>query len=149
MEWNSSLYFVDYGKAFDSLDRDTLWKMLRHYWIPKECISLIRNTYEDTACKIIHAGQPIDYFMMKTGVMPSITIPIPACHIYWIIKKTTENRRNCIRGTPWSQLEDRDFADDLALLSQGHQQMQKEAAKHSQHSYNSSSTEARQIIWSK
>jgi len=61
-------------------------------------------------------------------------------------KKTTENRRNCIRGTPWSQLEDRDFADDLALLSQGHQQMQKKTAKHSQHSYNSSSTEARQII---
>ena len=33
IEWNSSLYvnLVDYEKAFDSLDRETLWKILRHY----------------------------------------------------------------------------------------------------------------------
>ena len=33
IEWNSSLYinFVDYEKAFDSVDRETLWKVLRHY----------------------------------------------------------------------------------------------------------------------
>ena len=32
IEWNSSLYinFVDYEKAFDSVDRETLWKVLRH-----------------------------------------------------------------------------------------------------------------------
>ena len=38
LEFDSSLYinFVDYEKAFDSLDRDTLWKLLRHYGIPEE-----------------------------------------------------------------------------------------------------------------
>ena len=43
----------------------------------------------------------------------------------WIMKKTKENKRSGI----W--LEDLDFADDLALLSHSHQQMQeKTAAKH-------------------
>ena len=44
--------------------------------------------------------------------------------IDWIMKKTTQNRRNGIQWTPWSQLEDLDFADDLALLSHSHKQMQ-------------------------
>ncbi|VDP78017.1 unnamed protein product, partial [Schistosoma curassoni] len=35
IEWNSSLYinYIDYEKAFDSVDRTTLWKLLRHYGV--------------------------------------------------------------------------------------------------------------------
>jgi hypothetical protein len=48
MEWNSPLYinFVDYEKAFDSLDRQTLWKLLRHYGVHQKFVSLIQNSYE-------------------------------------------------------------------------------------------------------
>ena len=42
----------------------------------------------------------------------------------WIMKTTTKNRRNGIQWTLWSQLDDLDFADDLALLSHSHGQMQ-------------------------
>ena len=46
MEWNSSLYvnFVDYEKAFDSLDRETLWKILRHYGVPMKLVNMIKNS---------------------------------------------------------------------------------------------------------
>ena len=41
MEWDSSPYIncVDNEKAFDSLDRDTLWKLLQHYGISDKLIS--------------------------------------------------------------------------------------------------------------
>ena len=44
LEWNSPLYinFIDYEKAFDSVDRELMWKLLRHYGVPKKIISLIR-----------------------------------------------------------------------------------------------------------
>ena len=69
MEWDSSLYinFVDYEKAFGSLDRDTLWKLLQHYGIPNKLISLMRNSYEDMACRVIHAGS----FMQDNLQTPS------------------------------------------------------------------------------
>ena len=56
MDWDSSMYinFVDYKEAFNSLDRDTLWKFLHHYMITNKCISLIRNTYQYMACSIYY-----------------------------------------------------------------------------------------------
>ena len=55
LEWNSPppplppLYinFIDYETAFDSVDRETMWKLLRHYGVPKKIISLIRYTFQD------------------------------------------------------------------------------------------------------
>jgi len=45
LEWNSALYinFVDYEKAFDSMDHQTLWKLLRHYRILKKITNIIRR----------------------------------------------------------------------------------------------------------
>ena len=60
--------------------------------------------------------------------MSSVTILIPARHRLDHEKDKT-NRRNGIQWTPWRQLEDLDLADDLALLSHSHQQMQETTEK--------------------
>ena len=39
LKWNSSLY-VDYEKAFDSVDRACLWKLLMHYGINEKITSI-------------------------------------------------------------------------------------------------------------
>ena len=40
LEWNSSFYInlIDYEKAFDSVDRDMLWKIMRQYGIPEKIV---------------------------------------------------------------------------------------------------------------
>ena len=60
--------FVDYEKAFDSVDRETIWKLLGHYGVPEKIIALIRCTYHDMSCKIAHACQLSESFEVKTGV---------------------------------------------------------------------------------
>nr|KAG5702925.1 hypothetical protein BaRGS_034698 [Batillaria attramentaria] len=61
LEWSSPLYinFIGYEKAFDSVDREALWKLLRHYGVPRKIISLIRCTYQDMSCTTAHAGQKV------------------------------------------------------------------------------------------
>ena len=56
--------------------------------------------------------------------------------------RTTENRENGIQRTPWSQLEDMDFTDNLALLSHSHQQIQEN--RPSKHSVNTDRTQHQQ-----
>ena len=37
--------FIDYAKAFDCVDRNKLWKILKEIGIPDHLISLLRNLY--------------------------------------------------------------------------------------------------------
>lgn len=64
IEWNSSLYinFIDFEKAFDSLDREILWKLLDHYGIPSKCACIIKNMYNGMKCQVIHGGDTSDEF---------------------------------------------------------------------------------------
>ena len=133
LEWNSSLYinFVDYRKAFDSLHRDTLWQLLRHYGVPSKLMRLIEKSYEGMACQVVHGGKLTRRFNVKTGVRQGCLLSpfLFLLAIDYIMKKTTDGTRNGIQWTVWTQLDDLDFADDLALLSHSHQQMQDKTSR--------------------
>ena len=128
IEWNSSLYinFVDYEKAFDSVDRETLWKVLRHYGVPKKLVNMIKNSYEGMSCRVIHEGQLTKNFEVRTGVRQGCLLSpfLFILVIDWVMKTATKEKRNGIQWTMLTQLDDLDFADDLALLSHSHRQMQ-------------------------
>ena len=50
IEWQSSLYinFIDFEKAFDSISREVLWRLLRYYGMPTKVVNIIRALYEGT-----------------------------------------------------------------------------------------------------
>ncbi|VDP23361.1 unnamed protein product [Schistosoma margrebowiei] len=79
VEWNSSLYinFIDYEKAFDSVDRRTLWKLLRHYGVPEKIVNIIRNSCDGLQCKVVHGGQLTDAFEVRTGVRQCCLLSLP------------------------------------------------------------------------
>ena len=70
LEWNTSLYmvFIDFEKAFDSIDRNTLWKILRHYGVPEKIIKMIQVFYVGFQAKVLHEGDMTEAFEMMTGV---------------------------------------------------------------------------------
>ena len=57
-------------------------------------------------------------------MVPAITVHVPGGHRLDNENDHKKPRRNGIQWTLWSQLDDLDFADDLALLSHSHEQMQ-------------------------
>ena len=70
IEWQSPLYinFVDFKKAFDMVDRNTLWKVLRHYGLPIKIVNTIQGLYKNTKCQVIHQSALSPSFNVDTGV---------------------------------------------------------------------------------
>ncbi|VDO57178.1 unnamed protein product [Schistosoma margrebowiei] len=132
IEWNSSLYinFIDYEKAFDSVDRRTLWNLLRHYGVPEKIVNIIRNSYDRLQCKVVHGGQLTDAFQVRTGLRQGCLLSpfLFLLVVDWIMKTSTSEGKHGIQWTARNQLDDLDFADDLALLSRTHEQMQTKTA---------------------
>uniref|UniRef100_A0AAV2JSU2 Reverse transcriptase domain-containing protein n=1 Tax=Knipowitschia caucasica TaxID=637954 RepID=A0AAV2JSU2_KNICA len=133
LEWNSPMYvnFIDYEKAFDSVDRQSLWKLLRHYGVPEKITNIIRKSYEGMTCRIVHGRQLTDAFGVRTGVRQGCLLSpcLFLLAIDWVMKTSTNQMQNGIQWTLWEQLDDLDFADDLALLSHTHQQMQEKTSR--------------------
>ena len=129
MEWNSPLLvnFVDFEKAFDSVDRETLWKLMRHYGIPEKIVTLTRKMYEGSSCRVIHNGEMTVPFEVKTGVRQGCLLSpfLFILAIDWMMREVTAGRQNGIQWTLWTQLDDLDYADDVALLSHTQSQMQR------------------------
>ena len=68
IEWNTPVYvnFIDFEKAFDSVDRKRLWNLMAHYGIPPKYINIIKNTYQDMQCQVLHQGQAQETFTVLT-----------------------------------------------------------------------------------
>ena len=69
-EFNSPVYanFVDFRKAFDSIHRDSLWKILQHYGVPEKLVSVIKLLYTDFSAQVLCEGELTDAFQVRTGV---------------------------------------------------------------------------------
>ncbi|PVD20130.1 hypothetical protein C0Q70_20624 [Pomacea canaliculata] len=131
-EWNTPLYinFIDLEKAFDSIHRESLWKILRHYGVPAKLVQVIAMLYSDFKSQVVCDTELTDPFNVSTGVKQGCILS-PFLFILamdWIMKTSTDSERRGLRWTmtmtATTALEDLDFADDIALLSHRHQDMQ-------------------------
>uniref|UniRef100_A0A0B6ZBE8 Reverse transcriptase domain-containing protein n=1 Tax=Arion vulgaris TaxID=1028688 RepID=A0A0B6ZBE8_9EUPU len=68
-EWQSPLYmcFVDF-EVFDSIDRQAIQNILKHYTVPEKTVSIIQQLCYDFACQIIYDGRLLEEIQVTPGV---------------------------------------------------------------------------------
>jgi len=133
LEWQTPLYtvFVDFQKAFDSVDRNVIWSLMHHYGFPPKFVTIIQQMYEDATCQVIHDGKLTEPFTVQTGVRqgcllsPTIFLMV----VDWVMRQSTVGQKTGIQWTLTTQLEDLDFADDISLLSHKHQDAQEKLSR--------------------
>ena len=63
-EFQKNIYFcfIDYGKAFDCVDHNKLWKILKEMGIPDRLTCLLRNLYAGQEVTVRTGHETIDCF---------------------------------------------------------------------------------------
>ena len=62
------LCFIDYTKAFDYVDHNKLWKILKEMGIPDHHTCLLRNLYAGQGATVRTGHGTIDWFKIGKGV---------------------------------------------------------------------------------
>ena len=70
IEWKTPLYinFIDFKKAFDSIHRDTLWKIVKAYGVPDKIVTLMKCFYTKFECTVLLNNKETDWFTVNSGV---------------------------------------------------------------------------------
>ena len=72
--------FIDLKKAYDSVDRNALWKILQSTGIPLTLLNIIQQLHRETTCKIKACDQFSSEFYIHTGVKQGcILAPLLFC----------------------------------------------------------------------
>ena len=128
------ILYVDFKKAFDSIHRPTMMRILQAYDIPPKLLNAISKMYENTRAKVISPDGETEFFQIKAGVLQGDTLApyLFAIVLDFVLRKTFEGRedlgfqlqRQRSRRVPAITVTDLDFADDLALLAEEMEQAQ-------------------------
>ena len=126
-EFNNPLFicFVDFRKAFDTVQWQKLWKILAEMGVPDHLTYLIRRLYEDGTAAMRVDGIDSDIFKTEAGVRQGCILSPLLFNIYteYIMRLVLEdwNKGVSIGGQKICNLR---YADDTTLLATTREDME-------------------------
>ena len=75
-EFQKDIYFcfIDYAKAFDCVDHNKLWTILKEMGIPDHLTCLLRNLYAGQEATVRTGHGTTDWFQIGKGVQSKLYI---------------------------------------------------------------------------
>ena len=111
--------FVDFRKAFDSIHRPSMWKLLKLYGLPNKIIALIKTMFEGSESCVRVGQEHTDFFEITTGVRQGDVLSPLLFNIVidYIIGKLQQVEGG-VRWTASNILKALAYADDICLLGE-------------------------------
>ena len=126
-EFQRNIYFcfIDYAKAFDCVDHNKLWKILKEMGIPDNLTCLLRNLYADQEATVGTGHTTTDWFQIGKGVHQGCILSPCLFNFYaeYIMRNAgVEEAQNGVKIAA-RNINNFRYADDTTLIAESEEEL--------------------------
>jgi len=121
-EFQKNIYFcfIDYAKAFDCVDSNKLWKILKEMGIPDPLTCLLRNLYAGQEARVRTGHRTTDWFQIGKGVRQGCILSPCLFNLYaeYIMRNTRLEEAQAGIKIAGRSINNLRYADDTTLMAE-------------------------------
>ena len=124
-KFQKNICFIDYAKAFDCVDHNKLWKILKEMGIPDYLICLLRNLYagQEVIVRTVHGIA--DWLQIKKGVCQGcILLPcLFSLYAEYIMRNAELGEAQAGIKIAGRNINNLRYADDTTLMAESEEEL--------------------------
>ena len=125
-EFQKNIYFcfIDYAKAFDCVDHNQLWKILKEMGIPDHLTCLLKNLYAGQEATVRTGHGTTDWFQIGKGVRQGCILSPCLFNFYaeYIMKNAGLEEAQAGIKIARRNIKNLRYADDTTLMAESKEQ---------------------------
>ena len=126
-EFQKNIYFcfIDYAKAFDCVDHNKLWKILKEMGIPDHLTCLLRNLYAGQEATVRTGHGTTDWFQIGKGVHQGCILSPCLFNFYaeYIMRNTGLEETQAGIKIAGRNINNLRYADDTTLMAESEEEL--------------------------
>ena len=126
-EFQKNIYFcfIDYAKAFDCVDHNKLWKILREMGIPDHLTCLSRNLYASQEATVRTGHRTTDWFQIRKGAGQSCILSPCLFNLYaeYIMRHAGLDEAQAGIKTAGRNITNLRHTDDTTLMAESEEEL--------------------------
>ena len=122
---NIYFFFIDYAKAFESVDHNKLWKILKEMGIPDHLTWLLRNIYAGQEATVRTGHGTTDWFQIGTGVRQGCILSLCLFNLYAECRMRNAGLDEAQAGIKIAgrNINNLRYADDTTLMAESEEEL--------------------------
>uniref|UniRef100_A0A4W2DUG0 RNA-directed DNA polymerase n=1 Tax=Bos indicus x Bos taurus TaxID=30522 RepID=A0A4W2DUG0_BOBOX len=122
---NIYLCFIDYAKAFDWVDHNKLWKILKEMGIPDHLTCLLRNLYAAQEATVRMGHETTDWFQIGKGVRQGCILSPCLFNLYaeYIMRNAGLEETQAGIKIAGRNINNLRYADDTTLMAKSEEEL--------------------------
>ena len=122
---NISFCFIDYAKAFDCVDHNKLWKILKEMGIPDHLICLLRDLYAGQEATVRTGHGTTDWFQIGKGVRQGCILSPCLFNLYaeYIMRNAGLEEAEAGIKIAGRNINNLRYADDTTLMAESEKEL--------------------------